>query len=143
MENIKYEEYFKKVSDEGLLQVPGSTHIVEIIKDEELKSKGGIIISAPKAHARNGIEENRLLVGKVVFSGTGYYNDETGENDPLDIPPGAIVILPKYSLSLISVFPGIVEPTNDKLGMVKENQVLAFYKSVEDYNRAKKLSVEE
>lgn len=143
MENIKYENYFKQVAEQGLLQVPGSTHIVEVIKDEELKSKGGIIISAPKVHARNGIEENRLLVGKVVFSGAGYYNDETGENDPLDIPVGALVVLPKYSLSLISVFPGIVEPTNDKLGMIKENQILAYYKTEEDYNKARDLSAEE
>lgn len=140
MANTRYQEYFTKLAEKKLLQVPGSTLIVEIIRDEEVRSKGGIIISAPSNHARGSIEENRLLVGKVVFSGEGYYNEETGGFDALDIPVGAIVVLPKYSMSMVSVFPGITEPTADKLGLVKENQILAFYASEKDYLEAKKLS---
>jgi co-chaperonin GroES (HSP10) len=140
MVSTKYSKFFTDLKEKGILKVPGSTLIVEILDKEELKSKEGIILSAPKSHVRGSIEENRLDVGVVVYAGEGYFNEETKQLDPTDIKVGAVVLLPKYSMSLVSVFPGIQAPTQDKLALVKEAQILAYYETQDAYDKAKELS---
>lgn len=140
MVNTKYSIFFSELKERGLLKVPGSTLIVEILQKEELKSRGGIILDAPKNHVRGGVEENRLDVGVVIFAGEGYFNEETKELEPTDVKVGAVVVLPKFSMSIVSVFPGITAPTQDRLGMVKENQILAYYENESDYLKARELS---
>lgn len=116
----------------------GSTMIVWELPEEELKTSGGLIIATDSRQVMgNSVEQGRLKVAKVLMTGPGYYQDD-GTYLPLDIKPGAVVILPQYSTSPISVFPGIVRPTSNKLTMVKEDSVLAYYPSQEAYESAKR-----
>lgn len=121
-----------------LFKLRGSTMLVEII-DEEIKTEGGIVIASSSDQLKGGVNENKLNVAKVLMAGEGY-DDGEGGLEPLECQPGAIVVLPKYGLSFISVFPGLREPTGEKLAMVKEDQVLCFYPNEEAYEQAKKLN---
>jgi len=133
------DNFFKGLrNSEGLFKLRGSTVLVKLV-EEELKSEGGIVIATDPNQARGGAEENKLEVGEVVMVGDGY-DDEDGSKIPLDVQVGAIVILPKFGLSKISVFPGMNEPTYNKLAMVKEESVLAYYPSKEAYEQAKQLN---
>lgn len=130
------EKFFKNLREsKDVFVLKGSTLIVKII-DEELRSQGGIIIAADPNQLKGGIDSNRLNVAEVLMAGEGYV-DEDGNTIPLDCQPGAIVVLPKYGLSFVSVFPGLKDPTGEKLALVKEDQVLCYYPSREAYEQAK------
>lgn len=138
----KFQKFFSAVTEQGLLKIRGATLVAEVLDDEELKSKGGLILSAPKEHARGGVEENRLKVARIVAVGEGYLG-ENGESIPCDTKVGAIVILPKYSAQTVSIFPGLADMTNDKLVLLKEESILAMYETEENYNKARAVNVEE
>lgn len=143
MEQTKtnYKEFFSKLQELGnsTFVLRGGTLVVELLADEELKSKGGIILAVPDAHKRNSIAENKIKAGRVVAVGEGYVGDD-GERIPCDVNVGAIVLLPPYAPQYVSVFPGIAEPTQDRLALIKEDQILAYYTSEEAYEQAKTLS---
>lgn len=115
----------------------GSTLIVEILPEPELKTESGIIMSAPKDHMRGqSINAHKLDVAKVLMAGEGYWNEDTKQMEPVEAQPGAIVILPQYSTSVLSMFPGISRPTGNKLAMVKMGDILAYYPSQEAFEAA-------
>ncbi len=129
----------------------GSTLIVEIQDPEEIKTKSGIVLGFSADHKKgNSVEAHRVEIGKVLFSGQGYWVEEKklGEaNDgefvtpahyeELECQPGAIVVLPQYAMQPMSHFPGIYRPTGNKLAMIKMDQVLAYYPTQEAYETAK------
>ena len=116
----------------------GSTIIVEILPDEEIKTAGGLIISAPTDHTRgNSVNAHKLQTGRVLMTGPGYWSDELADYEALEVSPGSIVILPQYATEYVSTFPGIQRPTENKLGLVKMDSILAYYPSEEAYNLAK------
>lgn len=132
-------KFFEQLRErKDLFTLRGSTIIVEII-DEELKTESGIILQTDKNQAIGGVDSNKLHVGKVLMTGPGY-EDEDGEIEPLEVGPGAMVLLPKYGLSFVSMFPGLNEPTGEKLALVKFDQILAYYPSEEAYGQAKKFN---
>ncbi len=122
---------------EKVFVLRGSTLIVEIMPEQELKTKGGLIMSAPTDHRRgDSINAHKLEIGRVVMAGEGYWDEDTKTMLPLEAQAGAIVILPQYSTSILSMFPGINKPTANKLAMVKMGDVLAYYPSAEAFEKA-------
>lgn len=129
----------------------GSTLIVEVMDAEEIKTKSGIIVGFAPDHVKGGsVQAHKVEIGRVLMAGQGYWEEyesanyaedragvSTGEYEPLECQPGAIVVLPQYSLQLMSHFPGVYRPTGNKLAMVKMDQVLAYYPSEEAYEIAK------
>jgi hypothetical protein len=131
----------------------GSSIIVELQEPEEIKTAGGIIVAAPSSHTRKSINEHRVIVGKVLMTGPGYWVDGVAEDtvapdlevpsslfghyEPLEVSVGAIVLMPQHSYTVISHFPGISRPTGEKLAMVKMDSIVAYYPSAEAYEAAK------
>lgn len=150
MKEESFEKEFEKLRSMGekTFVLRGSTLIVELFPKQELKTAGGLIIHTPDDHVGGkSIEAHRAEVGIVRMSGQGYWVDADdsmkpgaityGHYEKLECQPGAIVVLPKYSLQLMSTFPGIERPINQKLCLVKMDQVLAYYPSLEAYETAK------
>lgn len=125
----------------------GSTLIVEILPPEEIKTAGGLIMASDSNQRKGGtIEAHKVEVGIIRMAGQGYWEGPQqasdlswtpGEYTPLECQPGAIVILPQFSLQLLSHFPGIQRPTGNMLAMIKMDQILAYYPSQEAYAEAK------
>jgi co-chaperonin GroES (HSP10) len=116
----------------------GSALIVEILPDEEIKTRGGIVIATDSRHTGgNSVEAHKLKVGRVLMSGLGYWDEEKKDYIPLDVKPGAVVILPQYSTQFISTFPGIQRPTGNRLAIIKESDLLAYYPSDDAFQTAK------
>lgn len=113
----------------------GATIIVELQPEQELKTKGGLIIATKSDQVIGGVNANKLEVGKVLMTGPGYWQED-GKYEALEVKAGAMVILPQYSTQYISMFPGIQRPTGGKLGMVKMENVLAYYPSQEAFQEA-------
>ena len=143
---IPFEKEFATLRELGqdTFVLRGSTIIVYEMPEEEIKTAGGLIMASDSRQVGgNSIEQHKLKVAKVLMTGPGYWGalpEGSGNQEgyiPLDVKPGAIVILPQYSTSTISVFPGISKPTGNKLHMVKEDAILAYYPSEEAYLAAK------
>lgn len=133
----KFKDFFDKLAERPeLFDLKGSTMIVELV-EEELKSEGGIILAADPNQARGGVDENKLNIGRVLLTGPGY-DTEDGEIEPLPIDRDALVILPKFGVSFISLFPGLKAPTGNKLAMCKFDQVLAIIPSEKAYETIQK-----
>lgn len=120
----------------------GSTLLVEIQEPEEIKTKGGIVLASASDHVKgNSVAAHKVEVARVLMAGQGYWieNEDTGKGyyEPLECAPGAVVILPQYSAQLMSHFPGIQRPTQNKIAMIKMDQVLAYYPTQEAYEDAK------
>lgn len=117
--------------------VRGSTIVVEIMEEEEIKTEGGIIIASDSDQRRNNVEEHKALIGKVLLVGEGYYDAETKKTEPLEVQVGNIILLPKYSVSYLSVFPALNGLTQNKIALVKEDQILMYFRGQDGYERAK------
>jgi hypothetical protein len=125
----------------------GSTLLVEILPKEDIKTASGLIIATPKDHIKGGsVTAHAVEIGRVLMSGQGYWDEDAnpelaGKHRegylPLECQPGAIVVLPQYSITLMSHFPAIQRPTENKIAMVKMDQVLMYFPSVEAYETAK------
>jgi hypothetical protein len=153
MSQTPFEKEFQMLRELGekTFVLRGSTIIVYELPDEEIKTQGGLIIATDSKQVMgNSVEQHRLKVAKVLMTGPGYYQEnlnygDEGSHDhhipgtyiPLEVKPGAIVILPQYSTSTVSTFPGILKPTSNKLHMVKEDSIVAYYPSEEAYELAK------
>ena len=122
-----------------LFKLRGSTLVVELLPEPEIKTKGGLIISAPSDQVRGNTNDNKLQAGVVLMAGEGYYDADSNTYTPTDIQPGAVIILPQYSAQTISKFPGISRPTQSKIVLVKEDSVLAYYTSREAFEQAEQL----
>jgi co-chaperonin GroES (HSP10) len=117
----------------GTLIVRGSNLLVELI-EFEVRSKGGLIIANDSSYKLNTVEANKLHLGKVIYTGEGYYDADTKETMPCDMPIGAIVILPKSDIYIISAMAGLAA-TGNKLVMVPEHQVKMFFKTQADFDK--------
>lgn len=136
---MSFEKDFNTLRELGkdVFVLRGSTLIVEIQPEQELKTAGGLYMAPVSDHVRGqSINAHKLEIGKVLMAGEGYWNEETKATEPLEAQPGAIVILPQYSTSTLSMFPGIPRPTGNKLAMVKMGDVLAYYPSKEAFEKA-------
>src|ERR1044072_9971534 len=92
----------------------GSTIIVEILPTPEIKTKGGLIIETPSDHIKGGsAAAHKVEVARVLMCGQGYYKESGGQYDEegkhfseefeeLEVKPGAVILLPKYSAQFLS-----------------------------------------
>lgn len=122
--NLRYKEAFERIREikDKTYVLRGDQVIVEVI-EREVRSKGGLVIAQVTNQAHGHAKENEGLIGYVLDVGAGFYDEETGETVALDTKVGDIVLLPKYALSHYSTFPGIVEPTNNKVAMCKDSEI--------------------
>ncbi len=149
MSQESFESEFKKLREmPEAFVLRGSTIIVEVLPPEEIKTNSGLIVASAHGHAKgNSVDAHRIEIGKVLMTGPGYWvegtdedlveRDITGRYEPLEVQPGAIVLLAKYSTDYLSHFPGISRPTGNKLAMIKMDSILAYYPSQEAYEAAK------
>lgn len=116
----------------------GSVILVEILPPEELKTEGGLVFVTDSNQIVGGsLNQHRLEVGRVLMTGPGYWDEEKKEYEPLEVKPGAIIILPQFSTQYISQFPGLLKPTCNRLATVRMDQVVGYYPTEEAYQRAK------
>lgn len=143
----KYFDRFKRLREEGteLFKIRGNAILVEIL-EEKVVSKGGIEIVQDLRQVHGGVAANKGVVALVLAVGEGYYDSITHSDGtkeeitvPLDIQPGAIVLLPKYSVSTYSTFPGLEGITDEKIGMVLDSEIRLSYPSLESYEKAKNI----
>ena len=130
----KYLQRFSKLAS-GQLPLRGNRLLVEVLPKEEIKSKGGLILNAASSSHKTTTEQNRAKLAIVLASGNGYYDEEGGEDVPLDVQPGAVILVSEMGLKYYSEFPGIQEYTGEIIALTRDSEVHASWPSVEEYKR--------
>lgn len=143
-----FDKEFSQLRELSTFKLRGSNIIVEIQPREEMRTKGGLHIVTDAQHTKGGsINAHMVDVGVVLMTGPGYWTEQEqnmtgtalkGFYEALEVQPGAVVIMPQHSAQLLSHFPGITRPTNNKLAMIKMDNVAGYYPSQEAYEQTKK-----
>lgn len=141
-----FDKEFSQLRELSTFKLRGSNIIVEIQPREEMRTKGGLHIVTDAQHTKGGsINAHMVDVGVVLMTGPGYWVEREDAEHPvqgfweaLEVTPGAVVIMPQHSAQLLSHFPGITRPTNNKLAMIKMDNVAGYYPSQEAYEQTKK-----
>ena len=131
----KYLSQFVQVKDKYKLR--GNRILVEVLPREEIKSAGGLILAAPPSDHRSTLDSNRACLAVVLAVGDGYYDDDTGEDSPLDIEVGNVIMLSAYGMRLYSTFPGVVDYVPEHIALIRDSDVTQAWKSKEDYEQYK------
>lgn len=130
----KFMKYFDKIRQlENKPVLRNNAIVVEIIEQE---IKRGNIILAEKAHARGGIAELKSHLGIVLEVGQGYWNEDKKAYEPLDIPVGAVVVVPPYGCDFKETWPGLPELTKSDVAIVTDTSIQYYYESIKDYLEA-------
>jgi co-chaperonin GroES (HSP10) len=137
VEVSKYLKAFQKLAEENKdFELTGDCCLVEVIKDDELKTKGGILL-APSTSARQvtGLSADKPTFVRILLVGKGYYDDETLEDRPLDVNPGDICLVGATSIKHFSVFGKLISYGETSLGLISAESVQLRFKGQEGYDR--------
>lgn len=129
MQPSKYIEAMKNARPMFLLT--GNALLVEIIPWGELKTKGGIIMSAGDTNKVRTLEADLPIMVHVIATGEGYY-DDNGDAVPLDINVGDILMLGKNAVKRFPVLP-IDGYQADSVGITSENEAQIVWRGIEAY----------
>jgi len=138
--NSRYLDKFKKLAgNEGLFKLHGGRVLIELIQQEEIKTAGGIIVSAPRDYVRGTTaESSRGTLGLVLLAGAGYYDME-GNEVSLDVKTGALVLVNDFGLKCFSALPGLKDYTANSIAMIDDSMIQMSWSGVEDYAAFSKL----
>lgn len=128
----KFLEKFKRLQENASdkFSLIGGKILIERIDEPELKTEGGLIIGNYKSQKVTAHDKKSEL-GIVLLVGSGYM-DEKGEEIPVDIKAGEIIMLPS-NVSYYSTFPGLTGVTENILGIVQESHVFFKFGSIDDF----------
>ncbi len=129
-----YLERFKRLSDLKGFQLNGGRILVEILPEPEVKSAGGLILSAPSNKTVGTFEDFKPTMAVVLMTGVGYVNDQ-GEEIPQDVKVGNIVMLNPMSLRRFSTFPGLVGYTSLTVALTHESDVQMTFTDVQAFEK--------
>lgn len=136
----KYLNRFTKLVRDGkdLVQLRGDRVLVEVLPKEELKSAGGLYMATSDSH-RTDTKENQATLALVLMTGEGYYDESTGDDLPLGVKPGDVVLLADMGLKRYTTFPGLTEYTANTIALTRDSEIHMIFRGAEAYEKAKGL----
>jgi hypothetical protein len=113
------------------------------------EKKIGKIFIADTKNQLGSLVGDQPVFYRVLLVGSGYYNDETGEDSPLDIKQGQIVLTGSANVKMWSSFPLLEIAESDVLGITRygdihwqwENEE-TFFRRLNDINQSVKATLE-
>lgn len=105
-----------------LATIVGPTLIVEVLERDKVTASGIVMQS-------NLMDRNRELKECVVLAvGKGYYNDDTGADEPLDTAPGDTIFVEPSYVNLLADFP-IKDYKHNTIGVVNDGAIKIRFKA--------------
>lgn len=120
------------------LTIIGDCLLVELIPDEEHKTKSGLVLASGAQNQINGLSADKPSFVRVLLVGAGYYNDadgKIGEQVPLDSKLGDIVLVGRTSIKPFSVFGKLTNYGQATLGLIRESDIQIRFRGQEGYDR--------
>ena len=134
----KYLNAFREVQSQAELQLIGDLLLVELIKDEEFKTKSGIVLaSAVNQRQIAGLSADKPTFVRVLAAGEGFYDDEsdTPASIPLESQPGQILLIATNAIKPFSVFGKLINYGEVEIGLTRESDVQARFEDQEAFDR--------
>lgn len=137
----KYLERFNQVEKQcgDLHELIGDCIYVEEIPEEEVKTKSGLILSTAVTGINEIMTDQRPKMVLVLAVGKGFYNEETGEDVPLGVAPGDIIIVSALSVEWFNIFGGMVCEKDHRIGLTRESEIRHRFKGVDSYEQIFKI----
>ena len=110
----------------------GGKVLVERLEVGEVKSAGGIILSAP-SNVRTEFKHAQPLVCMVLAVGEGYTDDEGVASIPPSVEPGNVIVVNTNGVSFFSTIPGITSYSNMSIGICVDSDVQLKFNNLEAY----------
>lgn len=130
----KYLEVFQRVTQQDL-PINGGRMLIELLKQEEAKSAGGLYLSTGM---KDSLQAPTL--GIVLALGNGYEDDD-GNLVPVDQLVGSVVLVPDAGIRAYSSFPGLEGYTGGDIALAREADVVASWPSLSHFEAySKKLN---
>jgi co-chaperonin GroES (HSP10) len=118
----KYLTAFRDANKDNFKLI-GDCLLIEVLKEDEFKTKSGLIIADSTGRQVNGLSADKPTFVRVLIVGEGYYNEDDGSDVRLDSQPGDIVLVGTTSIKRFSVFGPIVNYGDTSLGLIRESDV--------------------
>jgi co-chaperonin GroES (HSP10) len=134
----KYLSKFTRLQKEGaaLFKLYGNRLLIEVLPKEELKV-GSLYVATNIHNHKTDTTENMATLGVVLLTGAGYYDDTTGEDIPLELKPGNVVLLSNYAMKYYSQFPGLADYTQNTIALTREDEVHMVFPDLESFQKIK------
>jgi len=138
MQQSRYLRAFQNLKETGndTFQLIGDCLLVERIAEAEVKTKSGLVIATPSDHIRNSYNENKPLFARVILVGEGFYDSETGQDTPLDVGVGDIILVGQLSVQWFSTFGELDGYEHNTIGITRESEIKMRFKGEEGKQRA-------
>lgn len=132
----KYLNYFieNRARLQEETQLIGDIMFVEKIKFPE-KKVGSIIIADHSGKQINSMLADQPAFFRVLLVGSGYYDDETKADVPLDINQGDIILTGAVSAKIFGSFPMLETTETDVLGVARHGDIQWRFKTEEAFTR--------
>lgn len=119
------------------VEIVGDVLIVQRLPKPEIKTQGGLVLSAGQQRQVTAFNSNQPEFVKVLAVGKGYYNEDTGADVPLDIKPGYVIEVGKNSVNWFSSFGAIIDnlEAGVGVGLTRDAEARIRFKSEESYNK--------
>jgi co-chaperonin GroES (HSP10) len=136
MVDSKYLEAFKKAKQEAgeTYKLYGDAILVERVPEEEIKTASGLVLAPSSAKQINSISADRPHFVHVIAVGEGFYNEETGQDVPLSVEPGDIILVGVNSVKWFS-FMEIANYEPGAIGLTRESEIQLKFKGQEAYRK--------
>lgn len=134
MESKYLEQFQKLLSPEAkqLYRLMGGRILVELLPAQEIKTSGGLILSAPSNQVKLSAQSQQAVLAIVLMTGEGYVDGE-GNDVPMDVKVGNVVMLNDLGLRAYSTFPGVLGYTQSTIALSNEGDVQMLFNSILDY----------
>ena len=132
----RYLNAFREVQNGSELQLIGDFLLVELIKDEEFRTKSGLVIAQSVNQRQiSGLSADKPTFARILATGPGYYDDETKADVSLESKPGQIILIATNSFKSFSVFGKLINYGEVELGLTRESEVQARFENQEAFDR--------
>jgi hypothetical protein len=124
-----YSSYRARLSE--CSELIGDIILVEKVQFPE--AKVGSILLASSLNQVNNLVKDIPTFYRVLHVGTGYVDEDTGDDVALDCRPGDIILVPETAVKSWGRFPLLEIPESNVIGIVNYSNVQWRFKSEEDF----------
>jgi hypothetical protein len=111
----------------------GNTLIVEKIKLPEPTTKSGLVMATEVSSYKETFYTKQLNFVRILATGAGYFDDDTGKDVPLMVRPGNIAVVDPANIRYFSRFGLATSVPPDTVGFTTETSVQMVFDSEEAF----------
>lgn len=133
----RYLDFFieNRTTFKEAFELVGDAVLVERIKFPEARTASGIILAENVKNQVGTMLADRPSFYRVLLPGEGFYDDETGEDRPLNCQSGDVVLIASAGVRIFSSFPLLTGYETDSIGVTRDSEIIWRFKGEANFVR--------